>query len=155
MRTPTPRVLRVAALSALWVAAVVGATVGGLSAVGVIGSGIVAPGPAPLNAAQVESRLAAAPSDAASAPGRTSITGAVDPVQAEVLQAGSGGTIVADCSTGVPRILTVSPAQGFQASEKQDEEGTKVKFTSDQVEIKARLGCAASRPVVTVETTSD
>src|SRR5690349_6826785 len=153
MRTRRPVFLRTVTLCALWVAGAAGATAVGLTAIGAIGTGIAAPGPAPLDRAQVDSRLASAPPPPP--PASPAPSTALDPAQAQVLAMNPGGTVVATCTGGVPRVLTISPAQGFQASVKQDDEGPRVKFSSDGLDVVGVLGCTGTRPTMAVEVKND
>jgi hypothetical protein len=150
------------ALSGLWMAAVLGATLIGLTAVGAIGNGIVPSGPQPLTQVEIDARLAATPSTsgpASAAPAGiasdpTAAGGAATP-PARVIAAGPAGTVVADCTDGTPRVLGVSPAQGFQAREKDDDSGPKITFESDQLKVEARLSCTNDIPTAEIKQEQD
>ncbi len=153
MRIPRARVLRAVTLFALWAVAVTGATLVGLTAVGAIGNGMVTPGPAPLTPPEVDARLAAAQAPDPGSP--TTAAPSVDIPPGHVLAIGPGGTVVAFCSGGIPRLLAASPAQGFQETDKSDEDGLKVEFQSELLEVKARMTCAGEQPVADVSVKED
>lgn len=135
---------RLAVAVAAWAGAVLAATVVGLTAVGAIGTGIVGSGPAPLSAAEVEERLAAASATPVPAPGPATVAGPAPGVVGSV-----GGTAVVDCSGGAPRIVSVTPAQGFR--EHGEPEGNRVRFESEDLEVRMFVSCRGGRPERTVE----
>ena len=147
------------ALAALaWTATVVVATVVGMSAVGAIGSGILGAGQEPLTPAQVDQALAAAstapaaPPPAAPAPATTSASAQPPPpapdATTEVLTS-PGGTVVARCVGGVVEVVSATPAQGFRLHD--EHEGFRVRFRSDESDVRMQLSCQDGRPVGAVE----
>ncbi|MDN5917160.1 MAG: hypothetical protein L0I76_19005 [Pseudonocardia sp.] len=140
------RSARTGVLLALWVAAAAGALLLGLSAVGAIGSGLTGGASSPpLSAGEIDARLALpapAPPPPAGSPQRGTPT---------VLPAGPAGTVLARCVDGAPSVVSVNPAQGYEAGE--DDGGRTVKLESDEVEVKVALRCDGTRPAgaVTVE----
>ncbi|GAA1285495.1 hypothetical protein GCM10009609_58730 [Pseudonocardia aurantiaca] len=143
------------ALAALaWTATVVVATVVGMSAVGAIGSGILGAGQEPLTPAQVDQALAAArtapaaPPPAAPAPATTSASAQPPPpapdAATEVLTS-PGGTVVARCVGGLVQVVSATPAQGFRLHD--EHEGFRVRFRSDESDVRMELSCQNGRPV--------
>lgn len=126
-------------LLALWVAAAVGALLLGLSAVGSIGSGLTGgTSSPPLSAQEIEARLAVAPPAAPRPPASPRQGTAV------VLPAGPAGTVLARCVNGTPSVVSVNPAQGYEAGE--DDGGGTVKLESDDADVSVALRCAATGP---------
>jgi hypothetical protein len=140
---------RIGVLIALWLAAAVGAMLLGLSAVGSIGSGLTGGGSVqPLSAEDVDARLAVA---APPAPARPAGTGGA---QTGVVPAGPAGTVLARCSGSTPSVVSVNPAQGFEASG-DDDGGAGVKLESEDVKVRVALRCENGRPAGTVSVEQD
>jgi hypothetical protein len=120
----------------------------GLSAVGSIGSGLTGGGSTqPLSAEDVDARLAvAAPPAPARPAGTTGTTG--------VVAAGPAGTVLVRCSGAEPQVVSVNPAQGFEASG-SDDGGTRVKLESQDVKVEVALRCEGGRPTGTVAVEQD
>ena len=143
---PRPRRTRATVAALLWAAAVLAATLVGMTAVGTIGSGMSGRGGQPLTPAQVDAAIAAARSDEApaqpapSAPGSDGAAGVVT---------SQGGTVVARCGTGGVQIVSVIPAQGFQLDDEQ--EGGRVRFESDDTRVDVHVRCSDGRPVGDVD----
>ncbi|TCK20126.1 hypothetical protein [Pseudonocardia endophytica] len=140
---------RTGVLIALWLAAAAGAMLLGLSAVGSIGSGLTGGGSTqPLSAEDVDARLAvAAPPPPARPAGSTG-------AQTAVVPAGPAGTVLARCSGGAPSVVSVNPAQGFEASG-DDDGGARVKLESEEVEVRVTLRCEGGRPTGTAAVEQD
>lgn len=140
---------RTGVLIALWLAAAAGAMLLGLSAVGSIGSGLTGGGSTqPLSSEDVETRLAAAAPPAAPRP--TATAGA----QTAVVPAGPAGTVLARCTGSTPSVVSVNPAQGFEASG-DDDGGAQVKLESEDVEVRVTLRCENGRPAGTAAAEGD
>lgn len=149
MSRPPRRPARAGVLVALWVAAAAGAMLLGLSAVGSIGSGLTGGGSTqPLSAQDVDARLAVA---APPAPVRPAGTGGA---QTAVVPAGPAGTVLARCSGSTPSVVSVNPAQGFEASG-DDDGGAVATLESEDAEVRVALRCAAGRPAGTVSVVGD
>jgi hypothetical protein len=149
----TPRRTRTALVALAWAAAVLVATVVGMSAVGAIGNGILGGGQQPLTPAEVDQALAAArsaPGPAAAAPAPASPAAVA--VAADVV-ASPGGTIVARCAGDVVEIVSVSPAQGFRLDDER--EGARVRFESEQTKVEVRVSCQGGRAVGAVKLDND
>jgi hypothetical protein len=151
-----PARARSAALVVVWLAAAVGALVVGLTAVGAIGSGITGEGLRPLTPAEVDARLAALPSTAPGSPGpapSSSAPPATPPGRAVVVSGAPGGTVVARCDATTPRVVSASPAQGFDVEDSGHDDGHhgddagRVRFESDDVRVEVRLSCVEGTPV--------
>ncbi|WP_103382607.1 hypothetical protein [Pseudonocardia dioxanivorans] len=140
-----PARARSAALVVVWLGAAVGALVVGLTAVGAIGSGITGEGLRPLTPAEVDTRLAALPPSAPpSAPPSSSPLG-----RAAVVAGAPGGTVVARCDATTPRVVSASPAQGFEVDDAGDDSGDhpgRVRFESDDTRVEVRLSCVDGAP---------
>lgn len=138
------RPARTGVLIALWLAAAAGAMLLGLSAVGSIGSGLTGGGSTqPLSAADVDARLAAA-----APPGPPARPTGTAGAHAAVVPAGPAGTVLARCSGATPSVVSVNPAQGFEASG-DDDSGATVKLEGDDVEVRVTLRCENGRPTGT------
>jgi hypothetical protein len=145
----TPRRTHPALVALAWAAAVVVATLVGMSAVGAIGTGILGGGQQPLTPAEVDQALAAArsvpnPPVAAPPPASPVSPAPPSPAAADVV-ASPGGTIVARCAGDVVEIVSASPAQGFRLHDER--EGARVRFESDEERVEVRLHCESGRPV--------
>src|SRR6201991_436609 len=117
----TPRRTHPALVALAWAAAVVVATLVGMSAVGAIGTGILGGGQQPLTPAEVDQALAAArsaPNPPVAAPPPVS-PARPSPAAADVV-ASPGGTIVARCAGDVVEIVSASPAQGFRLHDERE-----------------------------------
>lgn len=146
----TRRPARTGVLIALWLAAAAGAMLLGLSAVGSIGSGLTGGGSSgALSAEDVDARLAAAP---APAPPRPS---AAPGAQTVVVPAGPAGTVLARCSGSRPSVVSVNPAQGYEASGDDDAGPASVKLESEESEVLVTLRCEGGRPTGTATAAQD
>ncbi len=132
------------------VAAVVAATAVGMTAVGAIGSGIVQSGPQPLDAAEVDRRLAAAPPPAApppaapapAAPPSAASAGPAGPPEAATVIPTAGGTVIAGCTGELVQVVSATPAQGWQLSDlEQSGDHPSIRFTSGRELVEVRLRC--------------
>lgn len=143
------RSARTGVLLALWVAAAAGALLLGLSAVGTIGSGLTGGASSPpLSAEDIDARLALAPP----VPPRPA-TPSQQGTPTTVLPAGPAGTVLARCVAGVPSLVSVMPAQGYEAGE--DDGGRTVSLESDDVDVSVALRCDGTRPAGTVTVDQD
>lgn len=143
------RPARSGVLIALWIAAAAGAMLLGLSAVGSIGSGLTGGGSTqPLSAEDVDARLAV---PAPPSPARPVGTAGA---QTAVVPAGPAGTVLARCAGSTPSVVSVNPAQGFEASG-DDDGGSAVKLESGNVEVRVALRCEGGRPTGTASVEQD
>jgi hypothetical protein len=117
-------------MTAGWFGAAVLAVLVGLGAVSVIGDGLTTPETRPLSAAEVADELArqvqTAPSAAAGAGDRPSPP--VSPAVPSVTAASRSfptraGTVVARCTGGRPELVSMSPRQGYEVHDQDDDEG--------------------------------
>ena len=131
----TSRRARTALVAIAWAAAVVVATLVGMSAVGAIGSGIVGGGQRPLTSDQVDESLAAARAAEAAEPAAPSPAPAptsAAPAGATDVVGSPGGTIVARCTAGAVEVVSASPAQGFRLDDEQED--SRVRFESEETD---------------------
>jgi hypothetical protein len=129
----------------VWVVVAAGALVVGLTAVGAVGSGITGEGLRPLTSAEIDSRLAALPATSAPQPPVSPVPPAAD-ARAVVVAGGPGGTVVVRCEGATPRIVSASPAQGFELKD-SDGGADRVRFDGDDIEVDVRLSCSNGVPV--------
>ncbi|WP_433276381.1 hypothetical protein ACQPZA_34330 [Pseudonocardia xinjiangensis] len=151
---------RTALVALAWTAAVVVATLVGMSAVGAIGTGILGRGQQALTPSQVDQALAAARAVPASAP--VAPPSPTDPpfppsdsaaaAVADVVTS-PGGTIVARCTGSAVEIVSASPAQGFRLDDER--EGSRMRFESEDTTVAVQLSCQGGRPVGAVEVQGD
>jgi hypothetical protein len=153
MRSPRARTALVALA---WAAAVVVATLVGMSAVGAIGPGILGSGRQPLTPTQVDQALAAAravPAPAPVAPAAPPSPPSVSNAAGADVVTSPGGTIVARCTGNAVEIVSASPAQGFRLDD--DREGSRVQFESEDATVEVQLSCQDGRPVGAVAVEDD
>ena len=142
-----PAPARTGLLAGLWLAAAAGAMLLGLSAVGRSAAASRRRDTAD-GAEEVDAWLAvAAPPPAARPAGATG-------AQTAVVPAGPAGTVLARCSGSTPSVVSVNPAQGFEASG-DDDGGTGVKLESDEVKVRVALRCESGRPSGTASVEQD
>lgn len=139
-----PRTLLV---TAGWLAAAVLAVLVGLTAVRLIGAGLTSPESRPRSAAQVDEELRALPPSAATRPASPAASQAVGDVPGRTFPT-RGGTVVARCGANGPRIVTMSPAQGFALHEMEGDEGEFRSTTDNHDRVKFDVVCAAGRPTL-------
>jgi hypothetical protein len=150
---------RTALVALAWAAAVVVATLVGMSAVGAIGTGILGRGQQALTPSQVDQALAAARAVPASVPvAPPSPTGPPSPPAAAAVAVADvvtspGGTIVARCTGSAVEIVSASPAQGFRLDDER--EGSRMQFESEDTKVAVQLSCQGGRPVGAVEVQGD
>ena len=117
-------------MTAGWLGAAVLAVLVGLGAVSVIGDGLTTPETRPLSAAEVADELARqvrtspsatvaagdrpSPSPSPAVPSSTAATRSF-PTRA--------GTVVARCAGGRPQLVSMSPRQGYEVHDQDDDEG--------------------------------
>lgn len=128
-----------------WAAALVAATVVGLTAVNAIGSGIVGAGQRPLSQSEVDARLSVLPSPPRTSPTPTT-TSTPDPAVEPTVVTSQGGTVVARCSGGLVEVMSTTPAQGFQARTESGEDHPSIRFTSGRTRVEIRLRCVDGVP---------
>jgi hypothetical protein len=132
-----------------WAAALVAATVVGVTAVNAIGSGIVGAGQRPLSQSEVDARLAALPS-APSAPTTPSPTSSSTPPPEPVVEptvvTSPGGSVIARCAGNLVEVVSAMPAQGFQARTEPGEDHPSIRFTSGRTRVEIRLRCVDGVP---------
>lgn len=139
----------------MWVVVAAGALVVGLTAVGAVGSGITGEGLRPLTSAEIDTRLAAQPATSAPQPPVSSAPPAIES-QAVVVSGAPGGTVVVRCEGSTPRIVSASPAQGFELKDSGSDDGRpRVRFEGDDIEVDVRLTCTNGTPVGDVRVEHD
>lgn len=139
-----------------WLAAAVLAVLVGLLAITLIGGGLTSPIARPLSHSEVDRELAARPDQA---PPATSPTPSASVSPSASTSAGSGpvstrtrgGTVIARCVAGQPRVVSMTPAQGYEVHERGDDEGEFRGVSDNHDRVKLDLSCGADgRPVVAV-----
>lgn len=141
-----------------WAGAAVLAVLVGIAAIGVIGADLTDAGTRPRTEAQVARELASLPSTVPPVPSgspsrpspRPSASQAAGeaPVAVSRTLATRGGTVVARCAGGRPRIVTMSPAPGFSLHEQDGVEG-EFRSTSDNHDrVKFAIACSGGRPTL-------
>lgn len=134
-----------------WVAALGAATVVGMTAVNAIGSGIVGAGQEPLSQSEVDARLSAFPATTrtsdppptpSSTPAPTTTTPAVEPTVVN----SRGGSVIARCDGDQVRIVSTTPAQGFQSRAESGHDHPSIRFTSGRARVEVRLRCVDGVP---------
>jgi hypothetical protein len=130
-------------ITAGWLAAAILAVLVGLLAVTLIGDGLTSPIARPLSRSEVERELAGqpTPSPAQSVP----VSPSPSVRKAEPLSKRTrGGTVIARCDGGVPIVVSMTPAQGFEVHERDGDEG-EFRSTSDNHDrVKIDVSCDAS-----------
>jgi hypothetical protein len=132
-----------------WLVAGTAATVTGLAAVRVIGTGITGPGGEVLTPAQVASAVGPSPSATAtlgpSAPSSPSpsSTGAE-----RTALSTPGGSIVAECVGTQVRLVSWAPAQGYgtKRADSRLDDHAEVTFEGTAGKVEVRVWCADGRP---------
>lgn len=129
----------------LWVVAAAAATAVSLAAVAAIGSDIFGAGQDPLSQSEVDQLLANPPTESSAT---TSPTSSTPPPPADTRTDTPGGTVISRCDSGLVRVVSASPAQGYRVDAHDDEldDHPSVKFESDSREIEIRLRCVAGTP---------
>ncbi|GAB1515906.1 hypothetical protein [Actinophytocola sp. KF-1] len=127
----------------LWVVAAAAATAVGLAAVAAIGTDIFGAGQDPLSQSEVDELLTSRPT---SRPPATSST--TTPPPQDTTTVTEGGTVIARCEGALVRVVSASPAQGYQVDPDDDEveDHPSVKFQSAEQEIEVRLRCVNGVP---------
>jgi len=134
-----------------WAAALVAATVVGLTAVNAIGSGIVGAGQRPLSQSEVDARLAALPStpNTSSTPSSTppsTPSSAPAPTVEPTVVTSPGGSVIARCSGNLVEVVSALPAQGFQARTESGEDHPSIRFSSGRTRVEIKLRCVDGVP---------
>ncbi|MFI7674738.1 hypothetical protein [Actinophytocola sp. NPDC049390] len=127
----------------LWLVAAAAATAVGLAAVAAIGTDIFGAGQDPLSQSEVDELLTSGPT---SPPPTTSST--TRPPPEEKTTVTEGGTVIARCDGALVRVVSASPAQGYQVDPDDDEadDHPSVTFQSGEREIEVRLRCVNGVP---------
>ena len=104
-----------------------------------------------VGAGQPVSTALPAPDETSSpAPGPTSTKPTAAPTAgALVTKIGQGGTVMAQCVSGKPRLVSVVPRQGFQAE--SDNSGAEVQFRSSDHRTEVKVSCSGLTATVQVE----
>lgn len=154
--------MRLATGVLLWLVAAAAATAVGLAAVAAIGTDIFGGGRDPLSQSEVDellaSRTAATPTAPRTTPQTTTQptttttapTTTVPSAPVEKATVTEGGTVIAACTAeGLVRIVSASPAQGYQVDPDDDDldDHPSVKFQSGEREVEVRLRCVDGLPV--------
>jgi hypothetical protein len=125
----------------LWVVAAAAATAVGLAAVAAIGTDIFGAGQDPLSQSEVDELLTSKPTS-------PSTTSSSAPQPVEKTTETVGGTVIARCEGALVRVVSASPAQGYQVDPDDDEveDHPSVRFRSGEQEIEVRLRCVNGVP---------
>lgn len=127
----------------LWLVAAAAATAVGLVAVSAIGTDIFGAGQDPLSQSEVDDLL----TSRTPAPSTTPSTSTSAP-PADKTTVTEGGTVISRCAGALVRVVSASPAQGYQVDPDDDEldDHPSVKFVAGEQEIEVRLRCAGGVP---------
>ena len=147
---------RVAAVSAVLVAALLAAVLGATAALGMIGSGTFGPGGRALSEADVRRSYAALPKPSATAPttGTTSASphpsggpGTKATTRSDVFQS-AGGTVFASCTAGRATVTSWIPATGYvtDGASQGPAASAWVKFKSASSELTVTVTCQGGKP---------
>ena len=131
----------------LWLVAAAAATAVGLVAVSAIGTDIFGAGQDPLSQSEVDDLLTSrTPAPSTTPSTSTSAPPADKPTVTE------GGTVIARCEGSLVRVVSASPAQGFQVDPDDDEvdDHPSVTFVAGEREVEVRLRCAGGVPVAEI-----
>lgn len=131
----------------LWLVAAAAATAVGLVAVSAIGTDIFGAGQDPLSQSEVDDLL----TSPTLTPSTTPSTSAPAPPRDETTVT-EGGTVISRCEGTLVRVVSASPAQGFQVDPDDDEvdDHPSVKFVAGDREVEVRLRCAGGVPVAKI-----
>ncbi|WP_214109910.1 hypothetical protein [Acrocarpospora catenulata] len=133
-----------------WLAAVVAATAAGVAVTNGLTAAVAGSSVRPLTSDQVRQALAI-PVTTTPQPGPAKATPSADNPSAEESQvfATSGGTAVAACTGGQARLLSWTPAQGYQVDDVDPgpDDHVKVKFEADDSEVEIEIRCSGGIPV--------
>lgn len=131
----------------LWLVAAAAATAVGLVAVSAIGTDIFGAGQDPLSQSEVDDLLANRPTSTTSRTPPSTTSSPPPPPPEKTIQS-EGGTVMARCEGTLVRIVSASPAQGFQVDPDDDEldDHPSVKFQSGEQEIEVRVRCVNGTP---------
>lgn len=127
----------------VWLVAAAAATAVGLVAVSAIGTDIFGAGQDPLSQSEVDELLSRTPT-----PSSTSTSPSSPAPPADETTVTDGGTVISRCEGALVRVVSASPAQGFQVDPDDDEvdDHPSVKFVSGEREIEVRLRCVDGVP---------
>ena len=127
----------------LWLVAAAAATAVGLAAVAAIGTDIFGAGQDPLSQSEVDELL----TSRSASPSPTTSSSSPPP-PGEKTTVTEGGTVIARCEGALVRVVSASPAQGYQVDPDDDEveDHPSVKFQSGEREIEVRLRCVNGVP---------
>ena len=148
-------------ISAGWLAAAILAVLVGLLAISVIGDGLTSPLARPLSQSEVERELAGQPSTPSSSPSTSpspsgSPSASTGSGSAPVSERTRGGTVVARCVDGQPRLVSMTPAQGFEVHERGTDEGEFRSYRDNHDRVKIDVNCdAGGRAVISATNESD
>lgn len=136
-------------MTAGWAGAAFLAVLAGIAGIGVLGAGLTSAGNSPRSEAQVARELAELPSPGPSArptPSEPRPSGNSSRPAASRTLPTRGGTVVARCASTGPRIVSMSPAQGFALHEQEGDEG-EFRGTSDNHDrVRFTIVCSGGRP---------
>ncbi|NES30862.1 septum formation initiator [Micromonospora terminaliae] len=143
-----------------WLATTAAATLVGLAAIQLVGSGITGT-PGGVRDQTEVARALASPAPAATAPNASSTAGATPPATAAGASPAAsgaertfrtpGGTAVAACGPDGVRLVSWSPAPGYRVKEadRGPDEHVEVRFVGAEGEHELRVRCRGSEPVAT------
>jgi hypothetical protein len=120
---------RIVLVTVGWLGAAVLAALVGLAAISVIGNGLTAPATRPLSAAEVADELARqidTPPPPPPSPSATAGTGDRPSPTASVATQSfptGAGTVIGRCVGGRPELVSMSPRQGYEVHDQDDNEG--------------------------------
>jgi hypothetical protein len=137
-----------------WLGAAVLAALVGLAAISVIGNGLTSPETRPLSAAEVADELAdelarqipASPSASAGAGNRPSPSPSTAAASRSFPT--RAGTVVGRCVGDRPEVVSMSPQQGFEVHEQDDNEGEFRSRGDNHDRVKFELVCRAGVPAL-------
>ncbi|KAB1911713.1 septum formation initiator [Micromonospora sp. AMSO31t] len=143
-----------------WLATTAAATLVGLAAVQLVGSGITGT-PGGVRDQREVARALASPAPVATTPGADPTPGATPAAAAanrppaasgtERTFRTAGGTALAECGPDGVRLVSWSPAQGYRVKEvdRGPDDRVEVRFVGPEGEHELRLRCRGSEPVAT------
>ena len=141
-------------MTAGWLGAAVLAALVGLAAISVIGSGLTAPATRPLSAAEVADELArqipTSPSATASTGDRPapSVSSSLPGPAAAQSFPTNAGTVVARCAGGRPELVSMSPRQGYEVHDQDDNEGEFRSRGDNDDRVKFEIVCRGGVPAL-------
>ncbi|MFC0028613.1 septum formation initiator [Micromonospora chaiyaphumensis] len=143
-----------------WLATTAAATLVGLAAIQLVGSGITGTPGGVRDPGEV-ARALASPTPAATSPGASPTAGATPPATTASLPPAAsgaertfrtaGGTAIVECGPDGVRLVSWSPAPGYRVKEydRGPDEHVEIRFVGAEGEHELRVRCRGSEPVAT------